>query len=271
MSGFRLALDVGNTETVIGLFEDRELRRHWRIATDRRRTPDELALLLQNLVAGAAPAGPIPGIIGSVVPPIDPILIRAFLRAFGCMPRMIDGPGQLLADVAELPVVLDVEDPSSVGADRLLNTLAASQLYRVDTIAVDLGTATTYDCITADGRFVGGVIAPGPRSGIEGLAAKATKLPFVDLIPPDQVIGRRTESCLRSGCFYSIVDSIDGIVRRIRTEWDRPDAIVVATGGLAGLIGSRCQTVTLVEPYLTLYGLEIADRLLADSGAAESS
>lgn len=267
MAIHRLTLDVGNTETVIGLFVGRELRRHWRIATDLRKTSDELALLLVDLLRETDLPQDVRGIVGSVVPPIDPIVTRAFRRAFGSEPRLINGPDPLLRGSADPPVRLDVEDPSSVGADRVLNTLAASCLYGVDTIAVDLGTATTFDCIAADGRFSGGVIAPGPRSGIEGLAARASKLPFVDLVPPDRVIGRRTESCLRSGCFYSIVDSIDGIVRRIVREWERPEALVVATGGLAGLIAPFCDTVDLVEPYLTLYGLEIADRLLPGSAA----
>jgi type III pantothenate kinase len=263
-----LTLDVGNTETVIGLFAGSELRHHWRIATDRRKTPDELALVLRSLLADAEFDLPLAGVIGSVVPPIDPVITRAFRRAFDREPRLIDGPRPVLDATSPPPIRLEVDDPAGVGADRVLNTLAVSRLYEVDTIAVDLGTATTFDCIAGDGTFLGGVIAPGPRSGIEGLAARATKLPFVDLIPPDRVIGKRTETCLRAGCFYSIVDAIDGIVRRIKGEWERPDALVVATGGLAGLIGPCCETVQRVEPYLTLYGLEIADRLMEERAAA---
>lgn len=262
-----VVVDVGNTETVIGVFQDRRLERHWRISTDLRRTPDELMLLMKNLAreAGVTSAR---GVIGSVVPPLDPVITRAFKRAFGCEPRLIDEPAPLL-EASRTPIRLDVEDPSSVGADRVLNTLAATCMYGVDTIAVDLGTATTFDCISQDGRFLGGVIAPGPRAAIEGLAARASKLPFVDLIPPETVIGRRTETCLRSGCFYATVDGIDGMVRRIKREWDRPDAVVVATGGLAPLIAPRCETVDFVEPYLTLYGLEIAARLLEGHGPGE--
>ena len=264
MSELLLAIDVGNTETVLGLFRERELTRHWRISTDVHRTPDELAHLLRHLLAEQGVEGPLRGSIGSVVPAVDPVLSRGFRRAFGREPRLIADPSLLLADGGPLPVRLEVEEPHTVGADRMLNTLATLQLYGVDTIAVDLGTATTYDCITADGAFLGGVIAPGPRSGIEGLAQHASKLPFIDLVPPDVVIGRRTEVCLRSGCFYSIVDSIDGMVRRIMEEWKRPDALVLATGGLSALIAPHCQTVDIIEPYLTLYGLEIADRLLGE-------
>lgn len=256
MAGSLLAIDVGNTDTVLGLFEGRRLLNHWRVSTELRRTPDELALTLRGLVSqvpGAADRIE-RGIFGSVVPPLDPILARAFFRAFGVMPRQFRNSDPV-------PVRLEVDEPLSVGADRILNTLAASSLYAVDTIAVDLGTATTFDCITADGAFQGGVIAPGPRAGIEGLVTRASKLPFVELVAPDRVIGRRTEACLRAGCFYMVVDAIDGIVRRIRREWGPPEVLVVATGGLAPIIGPHCETVDFVEPYLTLYGLEIADRL----------
>ncbi len=260
-----LAIDLGNTETVLGLFRGRELIRHWRISTDVRRTPDELAHLLKNLV-GDAPSGvPLRGVVGSVVPAVEPLLIRGFRRAFGSEPRLINDPAPLASNGGPLPIRLAVEEPHTVGADRMLNTLAAAQLYAVDTIAVDLGTATTFDCITGDGVFLGGVIAPGPRAGIEGLAQHASKLPFIDLVPPESVIGKRTELCLRSGCFYAIVDAIDGMVRRIKAEWERPGALVVATGGLANLIAAHCETVDVVEPYLTLHGLEIADRLLGES------
>lgn len=259
-----LAIDLGNTEMVLGLYRDGGLIRHWRISTDVQRTPDELAHLLRHLLGEVETAGPLRGVIGSVVPAVEPLLTRGFRRAFGLEPILINDPAPLAAPHGPLPIRLDVEEPHTVGADRMLNTLATAQLYGVDTIAVDLGTATTFDCISGDGVFLGGVISPGPRAGIEGLAHRASKLPFIDLVPPDGVIGRRTEACLRSGCFYGIVDSIDGMVRRIKEEWERPEAIVLATGGLAALIGPYCRTVDIVEPYLTLYGLQIAERILSD-------
>ena len=259
-----LAIDLGNTETVIGLFRDRELVHHWRIATDVKRTPDELAYLLGHLVRDENFTSPLNGIIGSVAPEVEPLLTRGFRRAFDSEPRLINDPALLVRNGGPLPISLDVEEPHTVGADRMLNTLAASQLYGVDVIAVDLGTATTFDCITGDGVFLGGVISPGPRAGIEGLVNQASKLPFIDLVPPGIVIGRRTEDCLRSGCFYAIVDGIDGMVKRIKAEWKHPDCLVLATGGLAGMIAPHCESVDIIEPYLTLYGLEIADRLLGD-------
>ena len=267
MSEVRLAIDVGNTETVLALFRGRELIRHWRISTDVRRTPDELAYLLSHLLQSQGTETVDGGIIGSVVPAVEPLIVRGFRRAFKCEARLINDPASLVGDEGPLPIRLDVDEPSTVGADRMLNTLAAAQLYGVDTIAVDLGTATTFDCITGDGVFVGGVISPGPRAGIEGLSQRASRLPYIDLGPTEGVIGRRTETCLRSGCFYAIVDAIDGMVRRIKADWQRSAALVVATGGLAALIGPHCETVDVIEPYLTLYGLEIADRMLAAAGS----
>lgn len=265
MSELLLTIDVGNTETVMGLFRGRELVRHWRISTDVRKTPDELAHLLKDLLAEQGVESDLRGVIGSVVPALDPIITRAFRRAFSAEPRLINDPATLAENDGLLPIRLDVVEPHTVGADRMLNTLAAAELYGVDIIAVDLGTATTFDCITGDGVFMGGAISPGPRAGIEGLAHSASKLPFIDLVPPDIIIGRRTDDCLRSGCFYAIVDAIDGMVRRIKKDWERPGALVLATGGLAALIAPHCDTVDAVEPYLTLYGLAIADRILGDA------
>ena len=148
----------------------------------------------------------------------------------------------------------------TVGADRIANTLAASKLYGRDTIAVDLGTATTYDCITGDGTFIGGVISQGIQAGLDWLGSKTAKLPTVELEPPERVIGRRTETCIRSGVFYSAIDAVDGVVGRIRDEWGRPDALVVATGGYSEVVGPHCTTVERVEPFLTLYGLALAGR-----------
>ena len=131
-----------------------------------------------------------------------------------------------------LPIKLDVEEPLTVGADRIVNTLAAMEMYHRDTIAVDLGTATTFDCISADGVFLGGVISPGLSAGLEWLDRRTAKLPRVELERPPLVIGRRTETCIQSGVFFSAIEAVDGIVRRIKEEWGRPDALVVATGWL---------------------------------------
>lgn len=254
-----LALDVGNTETVLGLFRDLEPLHSWRIATDTRRTADEHAFLLQGFLdRSLSPSdGPLRrAVVASVVPVMD----RTWNRA--CEALNLDyvpvGPG------SPLPIRLDVDDPAGVGADRIVNTLAAARLYGRNTVVVDLGTATTFDCITADGVFLGGVISPGPRAGMERLIAATSRLPQVEIGPPGRVIGRRTEECLDSGVFYSIVDSIDGIVERILEEWGPEDPVVVATGGMVDVIAPHCRTVERVERHLTLLGLALADRHLRE-------
>ena len=193
-------------------------------------------------------------VLASVVPVMDRAWAQA-CRAVGLEPRFVNGS-------SARPIRLDVDAPLEVGADRVANTLAASELFGRDTIVVDLGTATTFDCIGADGVFLGGVIAPGPRAGIERLATVATQLPQVEIRPPARVIGRRTVDCVDSGVFYSTVDAIDGIVDRILLEWKPSDPLVVATGGLAEVIAPHCRTVERVEPFLTITGLAIADRHL---------
>lgn len=253
-----LAFDAGNTEIMIGLFDEGNLVDHWRIATYPERTVDEMGLLVRGLIreSGYDVDAIRTAAIASVVPPLDAVLIETCERHLGARALQINAS-------TPLPVKLEVEEPLTVGADRIVNTLAATELYRRDTIAVDLGTATTFDCITANGFFHGGVIAPGISVGAENLIRRTAKLPLVQLEPPARVIGRRTEDCLRSGIFFAGIDAIDGIVRRIKQEWGRPDPLVVATGGLANLVGAHCQTVDRVEPFLTLYGLDIAFRALS--------
>ena len=247
-----LTIDIGNTETVLGLFEGEDVRRHWRLSTHPERTGDEYGLLLRSLLreSGEDPAAVHGAAIASVVPPLTPSIAGACLKHLGCEPVIV-GPE------VDLPIRLDVDEPLSVGADRVANTLAAARLYGTDTIVVDLGTATTFDCITGDGVFLGGVIAPGIRTGADTLTRRTAKLPRVDLDPPSTVIGRRTDTALQSGIFFGAVDAIDGIVRRIQQEWGT-GARVVATGGLGPLIAKHCDTIEHVEPFLTLHGLRIA-------------
>jgi type III pantothenate kinase len=176
---------------------------------------------------------------------------------------LIAGPVFTVVSGSDLPIRLQVEEPQTVGADRIVNTLAAKELFHRDTVVVDLGTATTFDCITADGAFLGGVIAPGVQVGLEWLGRRAAKLPGVEFRPPAQVIGKRTETCMESGVFFSTVDAIDGMVDRIRREWERPDALVVATGGYAGILAPHCRTVERVEAFLTLHGLYLAGEHMA--------
>jgi len=251
-----LVVDVGNTETVIGLFAPNSLEvlADRRYATVTPRTSDELLLLIRTLLqeAGHSHEGVDRTVLGSVVPVQTEILLRTLASVGTGDVFVLDGEDGL-------PIRLDVEEPpQGVGADRIANTLAAAHLYQRDTIVVDLGTATTYDCITEDGVFRGGVIAPGLLAGEEWLAGRTAKLPRVTFRQPERVIGRRTEDCLQSGVFFSSVDAVDGIIERIREEWNRPGAHVVATGGHAMTVATHSRLVEKVAPHLTLVGLEIA-------------
>lgn len=249
-----LVIDVGNSETVLGVMglDGRTVEDTWRISTGVPRTADEYGLLLRALVEGSGRSieGLRRAVIGSVVPAATTVL-RETLTRFGVPTHVVDAS-------VDLPIRLEVDEPMTVGADRIVNTLAAKILYGRDTIAVDFGTATTYDCITADGVFVGGVIAPGIQSGLDWLGRRTAKLPRIEFGPPEFVIGRRTETCMQSGVFFSATDAVDGVVTRIRAEWDRPEALVVATGGYAESIGPHCRTVEVVAPHLTLIGLGLA-------------
>ena len=250
----QLVVDVGNTETVVGLASSTtELVAHWRVSSSVPRTADEMTALIRAFLTGAGidETGIHQGVVGSVVPSVNHVWAKT-LR------KIVDGNVISVGPSSPLPITLAVEEPLSVGADRIVNTLAASELYDRDTIAVDLGTATTFDCISGDGVFLGGVISPGLPAGLNWLAAHTAKLPRVELQPPDLVIGRRTETCIQSGVFYQAVEAVDGIVRRIKEEWERPAAYVVATGGFADAIGPHLSTVDEIEPFLTLYGLAMA-------------
>ena len=255
----QLVADVGNTDTVFALAEPdgREVRAHWRIRTAAERTADELAVMLRRLMAASAnQLGPIRrAVIGSVVPACDAALRRA-------LDEIAEGPVLQLTGKAALPIRIDVEAPGAVGADRIANALSAWDRYRRDTIAVDLGTATTFDCVTAGGVFLGGAIAPGLRAGAEWLADRTAKLPRVDLVPPSEVIGRSTEACLRSGVFHSAIGGVEAILERIRGEWESAEPLVVATGGFSSTVGPLLSRVDRVEPLLTLEGLAIAGRYL---------
>lgn len=253
-----LVIDVGNTETTLGLYEGEQLHAHWRITTNADRTPDELVLLLRALLAGSGiePGAVHGSALGSVVPSVTEPLREACTVLFG--------EGVLVIDAkSPLPIRLDVEEPASVGADRIINTLAASRRYGRDTIVVDLGTATTYDCITADGVFLGGVIAPGIRTSAETLFRRTSKLPATELVAPARAIGRRTEECVRAGVLFGAADAVDGIVRRIKREWPTGrEPLVVATGGLATVLIPHCEEIDLVDQHLTLDGLRLSFELL---------
>jgi type III pantothenate kinase len=249
-----LALDIGNTEITLGLFAGDELEAHWRMTTNPDRTPDEWgsaigAFLIQ---AGHSPNEVRSVCLASVAPAVTQSVVDGIARATGRTGVAVD-------PTSKLPITLDVDEPLSVGADRIVNALAAVELYRSDTIVVDFGTATTFDCVTADGRFLGGVIMPGLRTAADQLTQRTAKLPATELRAPDRVIGRRTEECIQSGVMFGTAEAVDGLVRRIRAEWPggrRP--IVVATGGLAAVVAPLSATIEETDPDLTLRGLHLA-------------
>ncbi|MDH3289795.1 MAG: type III pantothenate kinase [Gemmatimonadota bacterium] len=253
-----LAIDVGNTEITLGLFVGERLSSHWRVTTVTARTPDEWGALLTSFLthAGHSTHEVRAAVEASVAPAVTEVLAQGITKAMGITPIQV-GPE------SPLPIVLEVDEPHSVGADRVVNTLAAAELYRRDTIIVDFGTATTFDCITKDGKFLGGVIAPGIRTSAISLSRLAAKLPDTELLAPSRVIGKRTEECIRAGVVFGTADAVDGIVRRIKSEW--PGTMVphvVATGGLAATVAPHCTEIEAVEPNLTLVGLRIAARHL---------
>lgn len=255
-----LVCDVGNTETTIGVYDGETLRAHWRIMTEVPRTADEYGLLLRQLLIddGINPTHIGGASVASVVPRVTAPLEAA------CTAWLQGKPVHFIDGRSKLPITLDVEEPQTVGADRIVNTLAASKLFARDAIVVDLGTATTFDCITADGVFLGGVIAPGVLVMAETLTRRTAKLPATELVLPKHVIGRRTEECIRAGVMYGAADSIDGLVRRIKGEWPRPAIpLVIGTGGLSETFQPLCRELDQIDPYLTLRGLQLAYELLS--------
>lgn len=254
-----LVADVGNSETTLGVYEGDTIRGHWRIMTGVPRTADEYGLLLRQLLIddGINPTHVEGAAIASVVPRVTLPLAAA------CRHWLKDKPVHLIDGTSKLPIKLDVEEPLTVGADRIVNTLAASRLFKKDAIVVDIGTATTFDCITADGVFIGGVIAPGVLMMAESLTRNTAKLPATELVLPKRVIGRRTEENIRAGVMYGAAEGIDGIVRRIKAEWPgKQTPVVIATGGLAETFKPLCKELDDVDPFLTLRGLQIAYDLL---------
>lgn len=254
-----LALDIGNTEITAGLFQGETLSAHWRMTTHPERTPDEWAGALGTFLIdrGHSPNEVRAACIASVSPGVTGSVADGVAEATGITPVSIDAR-------SALPVVLDVDDPLSVGADRIVNVLAAVETYRADVIVVDFGTATTFDCILGDGRFIGGAIMPGLRTSADQLTRRAAKLPATELRPPTRVIGRRTEECIQAGVLFGAADAVDGMVRRIRAEWPGANAPrVLATGGLARLVAPLCTTIESIDENLTLNGLRVAAGYLA--------
>ncbi len=249
-----LTLDIGNSEITAALFRGDSLTAHWRLTTNPDRTPDEWASTLGSfLIGGGHSPNEVRAIcLSSVAPQVTQSLSTGLETLTGCRPAAI-GPR------SPLPLRLEVDEPLAVGADRIANSLAALEIYRRDMVVVDFGTATTFDCVTGDGRFLGGAIMPGVRTSAEQLTRKAAKLPATELAAPERAISRRTEDAIRAGVLYGTADAIDGMVRRIRAEWPGGgNPGVVATGGLAPMIAHLSQSIEQVDPDLTMRGLRFA-------------
>jgi len=249
-----LTVDIGNTHTVLGLFEGNELVEHWRMATDARRTADELAVVLAGLVGQCSSRKPaaIDGIsICSTVPHVLREMRQMCQRYYPDVPVVIVEPG------VKTGVPILVDHPKEVGADRIVNALAATHLYPGPCIVVDFGTATTFDAVSASGEYLGGAIAPGIEISVAALTARGAQLPTVEIARPRAVIGKNTVECLQSGIVYGFIGQVDGLVQRMATELvDDPAALtVVATGGLASLVLDEAAVIDEYEPWLTLIGL----------------
>ena len=244
-----LVIDVGNTNMVLGVYKDTELLDHWRISTDRQRTTDEYGVLIRELFyLNDLRADDINAIIiSSVVPPVVPTLERMCQRYFGLSPLLI-GPG------VKTGMDIRYDNPREVGADRIVNAVAAYEKYGGPVIIVDFGTATTFCAVDAKGVYLGGSICPGIGISTEALVQRTAKLPRIELKRTDSVICRNTIESMQAGVFYGFVGQVEGIVSRMRRELDM-SARVVATGGLAVVIAPATKTIDVVEPMLTLEGL----------------
>jgi type III pantothenate kinase len=249
-----LTIDVGNTHTVLGLFDGEDIIEHWRIATDSHRTADELAVVLRGLIGrhSLTGQGVVHGLsICSTVPSVLHEMREMCRRYYRDIPAVLVEPGVKTG----VPVLTD--NPKEVGTDRIINTLAAARLYGGACIVVDFGTATTFDAVSSRGEYLGGAIAPGIEISVDALGARGAQLRKVELIRPRSVIGKNTVECLQAGILFGFAGQVDGVVQRMAVELarDPDDVTVVATGGLAPMVLREASVIDVHEPWLTLIGL----------------
>ncbi|KKB35272.1 type III pantothenate kinase [Bacillus thermotolerans] len=242
-------LDVGNTNTVLGVYENDKLKFHWRIETSRHKTEDEYGMIVKSLFQDVGITfEQIEGIIiSSVVPPIMFSLEQMCKKYFHVKP-MIVGPG------IKTGLNIKYENPREVGADRIVNAVAGIHEYGSPLVIVDFGTATTYCYIDEGGHYMGGAIAPGITISTEALYSRAAKLPRIEIARPANVIGKNTVAAMQAGILYGYVGQVDGIVNRMKEQSEKTPT-VIATGGLAPLIGKEAESIDIVDPFLTLKGL----------------
>src|ERR687898_2684335 len=241
-----LAVDVGNTQTALCLYRDDELVDHWRLATERSSTADELGVLLAGLLDFES-------VDGICLASTVPVLVReweALASKWAHAPLLIVGPG------VKTGIPIRYDDPREVGPDRIVNAVAAKERYGAPVIVVDFGTSTNFDVVSPDGEYVGGVLAPGIEISMDALFSRAARLFRVDFTVPPSVIGKTTQTALQSGLVYGFVGQVDELVTRIRGELG-VDAQAIATGGLAELVAPHSRTLAKVDPFLTLEGLRL--------------
>ena len=241
-----LAVDVGNTQTVFGTYDDAQLTEHWRIATERNRSGDELGALYRSFLD-------LGGLTGICLSSTVPQLSRSYAEF---AERYTDAELLELGPGAKTGIPIRYDDPREVGPDRIANAVAAADRYGAPCIVVDFGTSTNFDVVSADAEYIGGVLAPGIEVSMDALFARAARLRKVDFVEPESVIGKNTVASLQSGLVYGFAGQVDGIVEGIRRELG-VDARVVATGGLAELIAPHSRTIETVDPFLTLEGLRL--------------
>ncbi len=248
-----LAIDTGNTHTVIGVFEAEKLQHQWRVQTDRDKTADELASLFFDLFSlEKITFDDIQSvIIACVVPPILPAFISFCTKYIQSTPLMVN-------DAMNTGITILTDRPEEVGADRIVNAVAGFEQYKSPLIIVDFGTAITFDCVSAHGEYLGGAIAPGLAISLDALGLRTAKLPRVDIsTPPDKPIGTNTVSAIKSGILYGYAGLVDGLVARLREEFKPTTPKVIATGGMAELIAPYAESIEYVNPMLTLEGLRL--------------
>jgi len=249
--GMLLTIDVGNTNTVLGVFEGSQLLVHWRLTTRREQTADEYGILVRNLFAssGLSPDSIEAVALASVVPPLTPVLV-ALARQYLSHEPLVVGPGVKTG----MPILY--EPPADVGADRIVNGVAAFAAYGGPVVVVDFGTATTFDVVTKKGEYVGGVICPGIGISADALFQRAARLPRVDVRDPGRVVGRTTVGSMQAGLYYGYAAMCEGILARIRAELEEKPR-VVATGGFAETLAAEIPSIEAVDAILTLTGLRL--------------
>lgn len=246
-----IVVDVGNTNMVVGIYKDTELIGQWRLTTVIHRTSDEYAILLDSLLRmkNIETNDITTAIISCVVPPITPFLEDLFINSFGVKPVIV-GPG------IKTGISIQIENPKEVGADRIVNAVAAFELFKQQCIVIDFGTATTFDVISNNAEYLGGLIFPGITISAEALFRRAAKLPHIEIVRPPSIIGKNTINSIQSGLYYGYCELVDGLITRIKKSL-KGETYVVATGGYADLVGKEAKSIDNIIPQLTLEGLRI--------------